>query len=227
MHTFIKHFTRNLNARTALAVLLGNVITGVGVAILRFSMMGNDPYTASTLAISGGLGIGLGNYQLLLNLVLLIIQLLFGRKYLGFGTVINMCFLGYIVQFVSFLLSSVFGSLEGRLMILKFLIMLVSLVVISFGLAMYQTADLGVAPYDYLALGMTEHLPTPFFVNRVITDGACVLLIVAAVVTGLIDWSGSNLGIGTIICAFGLGPVINLFMPWNKKWIKKENQNHR
>lgn len=224
MHTFIKHFTGNLNGRTALAVLLGNVITGIGVAILRFSMMGNDPYTASTLAISGGLGIGLGNYQLLLNLVLLIIQLLFGRKYLGFGTIINMCFLGYIVQFVSFVLRTVFGSLEGQMLVVKLVIMLVSLVVISFGLAMYQTADLGVAPYDFLALGMTEHLPTPYFVNRVITDGACVLLIIAAVLTGLIDWSGSNLGIGTIICAFGLGPVINLFMPWNKKWIMKESK---
>ncbi len=224
MNIFIKHFTGNLNLRTALAVLLGNVITGTGVAILRFSMMGNDPYTASTLAISGGLGIGLGNYQLMLNLVLLIIQLLFGRKYLGFGTIINMCFLGYIVQFVSFALSTLFGSMTGQALIFKLLIMLISLVVISFGLAMYQTADLGVAPYDFLALGMTEHLPTPYFVNRVITDGACVLLIVIAVFTGLIDWSGSNLGIGTIICAFGLGPFINLFMPWNRKWILKENK---
>lgn len=222
MRTFIRHFTGNLNARTALAVVLGNVILGTGVAILRFSTMGNDPYTASTLAISGGLGIGLGNYQLMLNLGLLIIQLIFGRKYLGFGTIINMCFLGYIVQFVSFVLRSVFGSLEGGSLVLKLVVMLLSFVVVSFGLAMYQTADLGVDPYDFLALGMTDHLPTPYFVNRVITDGGCVLLIVGAVMTGLIDWSGSNLGIGTIICAFGLGPLVDLFMPWNKKWILKK-----
>ncbi len=222
MHNFWKHFTGGLNSRTVTAVLLGNVITGTGVAILRFSLMGNDPYTASTLAISQGLGIGLGNYQLLLNLVLLVIQLLFGRKYLGFGTIINMCFLGYIVQFVSYVLSTIFSTMEGQGLLLRLLVMLVSLLVISFGLAMYQTADLGVAPYDFLALGMTEHLPTPYFVNRVITDGACVLLIVAAVLTGLIDWSGSNLGLGTIFCAFELGPFINMFMPWNRKWILQE-----
>lgn len=222
MNAFLEHFTGRMNARTALAVILGNVITGVGVAILRYSMMGNDPFTASTLAISNGLHMGLGNYQLMLNLVLLIIQLLFGRKYLGFGTIINMCFLGYIVQFSSYVLGSVCPSMDGYSIVVRLLVMIVSLVVISFGLAMYQIADLGVAPYDFLALGMTDALPTPYFVNRVITDATCVLLIVIAASTGFISWSQSNLGIGTIICAFGLGPVINLFMPWNRKWILQE-----
>lgn len=223
MKTLIRIFTDRLNIRTAIAVLLGNVILGTGVALLKFSTMGNDPYTAFTLTMSSGLGMGLGNFQLLLNLCLFIILLIFGRKYLGFGMIVNMCLLGYIVQFAHYCLTRLFGTLEGGSFILRLLVMLLALVIASFGLAMYQTADLGVDPYDFLALGMTDALPTPYFVNRVITDGTCVILILIAAVTHFVPWSECNLGLGTVLCAFGLGPIINLFMPWNRKWILKEN----
>lgn len=223
MKNFLQHFIKNITVRSAIAVILGNVIASVGIAILRFSLMGNDPYTASTMAISGGLGVGLGNYQLTLNLVLLIIQLIFGRNYIGFGTVINMCLMGYMVQFSSFVLNHIFHPMTDAMFVLRLLVMVVSLFIISLGLALYQAANLGVAPYDFLALGMTDRFPTPFFLNRVITDGLCVVTILCAVFFGLIDWSGSNLGVGTIICAFGLGPVINLFTPWSRRFVEGKN----
>ncbi|MCF0132396.1 MAG: hypothetical protein HUJ72_00875 [Blautia sp.] len=222
MKTIWNAVTKNITWRTALAVILGNLILGCGIALLRFSLMGNDPYTASMLAISGGLKVGLGNYQLTLNIILLVIQLIWGRQYLGFGTIVNMCFLGYIVQFVSYLLGLLFGSMAEVALVLRVVVMFLSMMIVAFGLAMYQVADLGVAPYDYLALGMRDHFRNPYFIDRVITDGVCVLTIVIAVLTGFIGWEGSNLGLGTIICAFGLGPFINLFMPWNKKWMKKD-----
>ena len=222
MKTLIRIFTDRLNIRTAIAVLLGNVILGTGVAGLKFSTMGNDPYTAFTMTMSSGLGMGLGNFQLLLNLGLFIILLIFGRKYLGFGMIVNMCCLGYIVQFAYYCLQHIFGSLEGTSFILRLIVMLIALVITSFGLAMYQTADLGVDPYDFLALGMTDALPTPYFVNRVITDGTCVVLILIAAAMHFVPWSECNLGVATIICAFGLGPIVNIFMPWNRKWILNE-----
>ena len=224
MKTLIHKFTDRLNIRTAAAVLLGNIILGIGVALLKLSTMGNDPYTAFTLTMSSGLHMGLGNFQLMLNLGLFIILLIFGRKYLGFGMIVNMCLLGYIVQFSHYCLENVFGSLEGSPFILRLFVMLLALVIASFGLAMYQTADLGVDPYDFLALGMTDALPTPYFVNRVVTDGTCVVLILIAAATGFVPWSECNLGIGTVLCAFGLGPVINIFMPWNRKWILQEKR---
>ena len=42
--------------------------------------------------ISEKLGILFGTWQLLLNAFLFIIVILFGRKYIGFGTVANMVF---------------------------------------------------------------------------------------------------------------------------------------
>jgi len=52
-----------------------------------------------------------------------------------------------------------------------------------------------------------------------IGDCCCVLVIIIAVVGGLITWETSHLGVGTIVGAFCLGPLINFFNKYNRKWI--------
>lgn len=220
LHKIYKHFTQNLTYRKAMGAVLGNLIIGVSVAGLAFSLMGNDPYTAMNMAISDGLGVGLGTYQLIINCVLLIIQLIWGRNYIGFGSIVNMCFAGYVIEFTGYVLNSLFGAPVQYSFVQRLIIMLISLVFVSFGVSMYQTASLGVSPYDYLALGLTDHLPTPYFVNRVGTDVTCVIVILIAVFSGFITWDISHLGIGTICVAFFLGPLVNAFNTFNKKWIR-------
>lgn len=214
------HFVKSMTVRRTIAVILGNIILGMGAAGLRFSLLGNEPYTAMNMAISDGIHMSLGNYQLILNLGLFIIQLIWGRAYIGFGSIINLCFLGYIVEASGYVLNLLLNSAEGYTLVQKVLFMILSLVVLTLGISMYQTADLGVAPYDYLALGITDHFPTPYFLNRVITDAFSVLTIVLVVLGGLITWKESHLGIGTIAGAFFLGPLINVHNKFNKKWIR-------
>ena len=211
---------KNITKRKLLAVIIGNLILGIGVAFLRFSQMGNDPFCASTMAISGGLGMGLGTYQLILNVVLFVFQLLWGRSYIGLGTIINLFLLGYIVQFCTWVLDRIFGAGIVLMLPQQLLIMVVALVILTFGLAMYQVAELGVAPYDYVALGLAERLPIPYFALRVGTDAVCVLVILVAVGTGFIGWAGSHLGIGTILTAFFLGPLVSYFSKLHEKWVR-------
>lgn len=213
-------FIKSMTFRRAFAVVFGNIVLGIGAAGLRFSLLGNEPYTAMNMAISDGLHMSLGTYQLLLNLFLLVIQLIWGRAYIGFGSIINLCFLGYIIEAAGYVLNLIFISAESYTLTMKILFMIVSLLILTFGISMYQTANLGVAPYDYLALGMTDHLPTPYFLNRVMTDAVSVLVIVAVVLGGLITWKESHLGIGTVVGAFFLGPLINFYSKFNQKWIR-------
>ena len=77
-----------------------------------------------------------------------------------------------------------------------------AVLVVAFGCSLYQTADLGVAPYDALSLMMADRLPVPYFGCRVFTDALC------AVITFV---SGGLIGLGTLICAFGLGPFVQFF----------------
>lgn len=214
-----KDMKEKITWQKLLALLLGNLILGIGVAVLRISGMGNDPFCAMNMALSDGFGIGLGNFQLGVNIFLLILQLIFGRKYLGIGSFINLFLVGYIIQYVGMGIEFLLGNNYKFNLVIEILVMLAAILLITFGLSMYQTADMGVAPYDYLSIGMTDSLPTPYFLNRVITDAVCVCVILVSAAVGFFSWKNSHLGAGTIVCAFFLGPLINAFSKLNKKWI--------
>lgn len=211
--------SKKLNFRQILAVVLGNLILGLGVALLRVSQTGNDPYTALAMALSDGFGIGLGNFLLGVNLVLLIVEVSVGRKYLGLGSVINLFLLGYVVQYASQAMSLVLGDGSDFSLPKQLILMAAAMVVVTFGLSMYQVADMGVAPYDYLALGLSDHSKRPYFMNRMLTDGICVLIIIITCLAGFLSWENSHLGIGTVVAAFCLGPLVNAFNRLHRKWV--------
>ena len=131
-----------------------------------------------------------------------------------------MCFAGYVIEFTGYGLHMLLGAPEQYTFVVRFIMMLVSLANVSFGVSMYQTASLGVAPYDFIALDLTERFQTKYFIVRVGTDVSCVLVILIAVLSGFIAWNNSHLGIGTICVAFFLGPLINAFNAINEKWIR-------
>jgi uncharacterized membrane protein YczE len=72
-----------------------------------------------------------------------------------------------------------------------------------FASALYFTADMGVSTYDAIAITISERKSKwKFKYIRITTDLICVL----------IGWSlGATVGIGTIVTAFFMGPLISFF----------------
>lgn len=81
--------------------------------------------------------------------------------------------------------------------------MLIGLLLVSLACSMYMTSDLGVSTYDVMAISLAK-LPTriQFRAWRIGTDCICVL-------TGFL--LGATVGVGTVLTAFCMGPVIQLF----------------
>jgi uncharacterized membrane protein YczE len=152
-----------------------------------------------------------GTLYVIVNALLLVFALVFDRTKIGIATFINLFFLGYIVDFGIAVCQSLFP--EPSLMV-RVLILAAGLVLLCMSSSLYMTADLGVSTYDAIALVWADRQKTiPFSVCRVITDAACIIL--GAVLTllsgrteGLI---GGVIGIGTVITAFFMGPLISWF----------------
>lgn len=78
------------------------------------------------------------------------------------------------------------------------------------------TANVGVGPYDTLAFMLTQAIKIPMKWTRVMTD-VCVVFIGFVVSGGLsaaLQGNFSeikNIGIGTVITAFCMGPLVNFF----------------
>ncbi|MCR5101039.1 MAG: hypothetical protein K6B41_06760 [Butyrivibrio sp.] len=199
---FIKDYFVNAGAkRTLIGVIIGNIFVGLGVGVFKLSMMGNDPFDGMNMALADLTGIYYPILQIMVNLGFFVIQLIWGRKLIGFGTIINAFLLGYIATFFYNLLYGIVGEPSG--FFVRLLIVFAGVLAISLGLSLYQTADLGVAPYDALALIINEKAPKiPYFWARIFCDAGCALVCFLA---------GGIVGIGTLVSAFGFGPFIQFF----------------
>ena len=191
---------QKITLRRILGMIAGVVIIGIGIAVFKFSRLGNDSISALNLRLAELVGLPFSIENVLMNLCLFVPQLLWGRRYIGLGTIINSFCIGFIVTFTGDVMTAVFGSADT--LPVQLLWVAVAVLVIALGCSLYQTADLGVAPYDALSLMLADRLPVPYFGCRVFTDALCAVL--AFLLGGLI-------GLGTLICAFGLGPFVQFF----------------
>ena len=194
-------YFQRVGGKRIAASLLGNLLIAVGIALFKQSALGNDPYTGMNMALAESFGISFPVLQLGVNLILFVIQLVCDRRLVGFGTLVNALLIGSLISFFYGLSMSCFGA--PTLFAVKLLVMLIGMVICCFGLSLYQTADLGVSPYDAAALILDRKLPRiPYFWCRIFTDGFCALVCFFA---------GGIVGLGTLVTAFGFGPVISLF----------------
>ena len=195
-------YFKGIGIRRFIAMIIGNIILGLGIAIFKFAGMGNDPYTAMIFGVSDFFNLYFPTFQILFNVgVFIIFELTLGRRYIGIGTIVNMFFLGYIVNFFVELLYSSFA--EPVTFLSQLPVMLAGVIVTCFGVSFYQTSDAGVSPYDSVSIIMSDRIKKlPYFWARIFTDSLCALL------TFL---TGGLLGLGTLVCAFGIGPLVTLF----------------
>ena len=179
--------------KNVLLILIGLVIIGIGASTLRVAGLGVDPFTAMQLGI----------FQIIVNAFILFYVYLKNKKAIGLGTILNMLLVGILIQQISTWLQPYADSLGGST-IGKLLSLFVGVLIFTFGCALYMATDQGESPYDAIAPTICQQINKPYASVRKAQD-LLVLLI------GFI--AGGPIGIGTIICAFGAGPLISF---WNK-----------
>ena len=79
-------FLKNINWKHVLIMCIGNVFAGMGIGIFKLAGLGTDPFSGMNMAVADMIGMAYGNFQLIVNIVLLIIEIAFGRRFLGIGS---------------------------------------------------------------------------------------------------------------------------------------------
>jgi len=181
-------------------MLIGNMILGLGIAIFKFSNLGNDPFSAMMMALADLTPLEYAALTAVLNTFLFIIEFIWGKHFIGLGTLINWFFLAYFATFFYDTMSLALPKPHSFPLQLIYLI--IGVPVISFGVSLYQASNSGIAPYDSISLIMDEHMPLRYFWCRLFTDFLCAFICFL---------SGGLLGLGTIVSAFCLGPFIHFF----------------
>lgn len=186
-------------SRRVMMTVFGVLIAGFSVGMFNFSAFGMDPFQVFAHGIWMHTTIGYGTFYSILNLNMLIFIFIIDRHKIGLGTVINIFLLGYVVQFSSWLFEI---WIPNPTLGLKIIFLIIGIIVMCFGSSLYFTGDLGVSTYDAVALILSERKVARFQFCRIGSDFTCTIL-------GCL--LGATVGIGTVITAFFMGPIITVF----------------
>jgi uncharacterized membrane protein YczE len=201
----------NFSWRRVWMSLCGVVVCAIAVGFFKIAAMGVDPFQSLMSGLDQLVPIPFGTLYVIVNVILLTFSLVFNRHNIGIATFINLFLLGYITQFT---LETLQGWFPAPGLALRILFLVIGIGVICVGSALYMTADLGVSTYDSVAITMAHKWKWgKFQYIRIATDVVCVVLGTVIFLIGGGTWAQvpEIVGIGTIITAFFMGPLIEFF----------------
>lgn len=180
-------------------MMTGIVGMGITLSFLLKVNYGTDTCSFMNASLSGRFGITFGTTMMLVNLLLFLPELIWGRKLIGLGTIANMTLIGYISDFcrmleTRYLPSSIFQDQPYRVIIFT-----VALLLFLISVALYMNADMGQVPYDSIPTMISEYRHIPYAPVRIVWDCSVMLIGILA---------GGHLTIGTVILAFTIGPAV-------------------
>lgn len=198
-------------------LLLGLTIAHLGVTMFLLANMGADPFNVlvqglfQTLqAVTGWGFLTHGRVHIAVCFVIILVLLLTDRSYVKLGTVVCMVFGGPIIDLFSLLLTPLFAAVESYALMLALLAL--GCVILAYGMTIVIKSQAGTGPNDLVAVVISDKLEKKFSIVRVIVDFSFVL-------AGFL--MGGVFGVGTLVCAFLVGPVAGFFLPVNERLVSR------
>lgn len=195
MDFFGKNKTTGQILISALMAAVSLFVNGLGVYLTVHANIGAAPWDVLNLGLSKTFHILYGNASIAVSLCILIIDILL-REHIGIAMFIDAVTVGKAVDFFDWLdivpvPKTLFGSIA---------MILVGLVIIGYTQMLYMKAALGCGPRDTLLVGLSRRM------KKIPIGAVSIALLSAATLTGRL--LGGPVGIGTILCAFASGPIM-------------------
>lgn len=184
--------------RRLLQLFIGLTLYGVSTAMFVRADLGADPWNVFHLGVANLLSMNIGVVIIAVGVLVLLAWIPL-RQRPGFGTLSNVIMIGLAAD-VALLVIPGFESLLARSGLLVSAVILNALAT-----SLYIGAGFGAGPRDGLMTGI--HARTGWPVRRIRTAIEVSVL--------LIGWLlGGTVGVGTVLYALAIGPLIQLCLPW-------------
>lgn len=182
-------------------LLVGLFLYGVALGLMVRGGIGVAPWDVLALGISGQAGIGYGVVTVLVSVLVLVLWIPL-RQRVGLGTLLNALLVGPSADLALFVLPAPPSVWIGAPMFVAGLLLL------AFATGLYIAADFGPGPRDGLMTGLVARTGRPVWLVRTLIEGSVLLI-------GFL--LGGPVGVGTVLFAFGVGPLVGWFLPWTTR----------
>lgn len=201
-------------AQGLIILYIGLVIAHLGVSLFLVSSLGADTFTIfiQGIAITSGLTIGTCH---VIALILITILMWFTTKgYIKSGTLVCAFLGGWIIDFFLWILGDMV-TVESPLVI-RIIVVLLGCVILSIGMSIVIKSNSGTGPNDLIAIVLTDTFNKRFKISFRMVRMVCDILFT---IIGFL--LGGTFGIGTIIAALVIGPLVQFFLPKSERLIHK------
>ncbi len=179
---------------TSFFLIFGLSIFGLGEGLLILSTTGNSPWSVLAEGISKTSGLSIGIATFLISVSVLFLWIFIKQKP-GLGTIFNIIIIAGMIDITL----NIFDAPSSIFM--KYLLAVLSVILVGLGSGIYLVANLGPGPRDGLMTGLTKLTNLPIALVRAFLE-------VSAVLAGW--YLGGTVGVGTLLFAFGIGPCVAL-----------------
>ena len=177
-------------------LIAGLLLFGIGIAFMAEAGMGLGPWEVFHQGIARQLGVQLGTVSIVLGIPILLAWYPLGERP-GVGTVLNIVLIGTATNVAMGVLPTVVGQPQ------QLLLMLLGVVTIAAGSGLYLASDLGPGPRDGLMTGL--HFRFGWSIRRARTAVELTVLVLGFL-------AGGTIGLGTVVFALGIGPLVQVML---------------
>ena len=182
------------NLKTLIYLVLGLSLFAIGETLLITANQGVSPWTVLAQGISFQTNLSIGITTFIVSLVVLILWYPLKQKP-GLGTILNIVLISIIIDLSTPLLP------YPKSFLFQIIQSIVAVFLVGLGSGFYLTANLGPGPRDGLMTGLQNLTNQPIALIRTIIEVSAV---------GIGFYLGGIVGIGTLLFAFGIGPMVSL-----------------
>ena len=191
-------------------LLMGLTIAHLGVTLFLLADLGSDPFNVLIQGLYRFLPwpgfMTHGYVHMGVSFLIILALLVVDRSYIRIGTLLCMVLGGPIIDVFTIALGGLIHSESP--MALRLVALVAGCVILAFGMTIVIKSQAGTGPNDLVAVVISDKTHWKFGIVRICVD-VCFAL------AGFL--LGGTVGLGTIICAFLVGPAAQIFMPLSGK----------
>ena len=190
-------------------MLFSLVLMNFGIACYYQCGLGTDPFSVFVDGEHSLFHLTYGQVTYINCIFLLTFMLIFTRKYIHVGTIVGTLISGALIDLFNWLIGTYF---PGDTLTMQIILLLIGLVAFAVAVALYIIAELGISAVESLPLWLSEKTGINLRWLRIAEDLTymCIGILLGSLAGRAIF--GDLIGVGTLVGAFGTGPIMKWFM---------------